>query len=473
MRDVALNLFWVNRFAMTMYEKRPTRWRDVPRARDDVFLPVLAPWQDGDARWTRCERASPTLPPAWDARGRGRIFGCCSTCSGTAHHASELPAIQPTVAELLADPTQLTFPLAPTTPTTRSYWLRRHRRLQRGRAELEALHRLGDGAAQPVPVGPRATRLTPVGELQPTTTSWCFHPRNRDVDDSSDRARARRGHRRHPGASPRRRSDQAADPALPAGRRARAVQGAAARSRRWPSSRARRSCTNEDLIRNTAYSWSPMTAEEISEKTGIESRVYTARALEDIALQAAARGPGQAGRAPEEIGAVIFCSCTSTQLDAVGGDLAVRSAGHVPDALLVRHRRRLRRAALRAGRGDPAAAGGGPAGAAGLRREVLRQDRHRPAVADDLRRRRRGARGRRRAAAASSTDIEVLQTYASGPVSEVNSIIWPNPEFDNNITVYGPEVKALAGRYLTQMIDELRCQPDPDGARRPCWTAST
>ena len=61
------------------------------------------------------------------------------------------------------------------------------------------------------------------------------------------------------------------------------------------------------------------------------------------------------------------------------------------------------------------------------------------------------------------TDIEVLQTYASGPVSEVNSIIWPNPEFDNNITVYGPEVRSLAGRYLLQMIDELKNQPDPDG----------
>ena len=33
MRDVALNMFWVGRYAMTMYEKRPTRWRDVPRRR--------------------------------------------------------------------------------------------------------------------------------------------------------------------------------------------------------------------------------------------------------------------------------------------------------------------------------------------------------------------------------------------------------------------------------------------------------
>ena len=61
-------------------------------------------------------------------------------------------------------------------------------------------------------------------------------------------------------------------------------------------------------------------------------------------------------------------------------------------------------------------------------------------------------------------DIEFLQTYASGPASQVNSIIWPNPSFDNNITVYGPEVKALAGRYLVQMIDEIANLPDPDGA---------
>ena len=61
-------------------------------------------------------------------------------------------------------------------------------------------------------------------------------------------------------------------------------------------------------------------------------------------------------------------------------------------------------------------------------------------------------------------DIEVLQTYASGPVSEVNSIIWPNPEFDNDVTVWGPEVKALVRRYLIQMMEELQRLPSPDGA---------
>src|SRR5665647_3571813 len=48
MRDLALNLFWTNRFSMTLYEKRPTRWADVPRSRSDVFLPIVTPWADGD-----------------------------------------------------------------------------------------------------------------------------------------------------------------------------------------------------------------------------------------------------------------------------------------------------------------------------------------------------------------------------------------------------------------------------------------
>src|SRR5437762_11022548 len=70
LRDLASTLFWANRYGITLYEKRPTRWRDVPRFRDEVFLPVFkatdmsrseerrvgnectccsAPWQVGQA----------------------------------------------------------------------------------------------------------------------------------------------------------------------------------------------------------------------------------------------------------------------------------------------------------------------------------------------------------------------------------------------------------------------------------------
>ncbi len=73
------------------------------------------------------------------------------------------------------------------------------------------------------------------------------------------------------------------------------------------------------------------------------------------------------------------------------------------------------------------------------------------------------------AAEGEDTDIDLMNTYASGPVSQVNSIIWPNAAFDNNITVFGPEVKALAGRYLEQMITELGAQPDPLGEKANAW----
>ena len=74
MRDMALNLFWANRFSITMYDKRPTRWADVPRTRPDVFLPVLEPWPDGDAKVAAVQEAYPTLPAQWDAEVEDRIF---------------------------------------------------------------------------------------------------------------------------------------------------------------------------------------------------------------------------------------------------------------------------------------------------------------------------------------------------------------------------------------------------------------
>ena len=74
MRDVALNMFWVDRFAMTMYEKRPTRWRDVPRRRSDVFLPIVTPWEDGDQKVAAVKAAYGALPPTWDGEAEDRIF---------------------------------------------------------------------------------------------------------------------------------------------------------------------------------------------------------------------------------------------------------------------------------------------------------------------------------------------------------------------------------------------------------------
>ena len=82
LRDLALNLVWGNRYAMTMYEKRPTRWRDLPRRRDDVFLPVLTPWEQGERKVAAVANLG-RLTPTWDADAEERIFTSCSTSSGT------------------------------------------------------------------------------------------------------------------------------------------------------------------------------------------------------------------------------------------------------------------------------------------------------------------------------------------------------------------------------------------------------
>ena len=220
-------------------------------------------------------------------------------------------------------------------------------------------------------------------------------------------------------------------------------------------------CSNDDLIRNAAYNWSPMSADEIRDKTGIEQRRYTSLPLEELALQAAQAALVKARRGPEEIGAVLVCTCTSSRLipsvaTYVSGQLGIYQTHASYDVI--------------------AACAGMPYGLAEATR--LLQEVARPILlvcvekfSDKIGNVRpsrmifgdgAGALVVGVAAPGQAPDIDYLQTYASGPVSEVNSIIWPNPAFDNNITVYGPEVKALAGRYLAQMIDELASLPDPD-----------
>jgi 3-oxoacyl-(acyl-carrier-protein) synthase III len=221
-------------------------------------------------------------------------------------------------------------------------------------------------------------------------------------------------------------------------------------------------CGNEDLIRNTAYNWSPMSADEIAAKTGIEQRRYSSLPLEELALQAAEGALEKAGREPEEIGAVLVCTCTSSRLipslaTYLCGQLGMHQVYAAYDLI--------------------AACAGMPYGVADATR--LLQEVERPVLvvcAEKFSDKIGNVRTSRMifgdgaaamvigpAPEGSDGDVEVLKTYASGPASEVNSILWPNPEFDNNITVFGPQVKALAGRYLSQMISELEQLPAPDG----------
>jgi 3-oxoacyl-[acyl-carrier-protein] synthase-3 len=460
MRDLALNLFWTNRFAMTLYEKRPTRWSDVPRTRSDVFLPILTPWEDGDRKVAAVQRAYETLPPTWDRDVEDRIFAILFDVFGhRKHHAADLPTIKPTVAEMLSDPTNLTFRLASYDADFPIYGFTDIVDCAEEVAELEALRRWAMVLHNQYPWDRAQAELVEVGKLSDDDFVVVFHPRDQEVRHFLRRLRAGGTAR---SASQAREAVQPVDPYPPVN--VRTQFSVMPRIESLAVVHGDLVCTNEDLIRNAAYNWSPMTADEILEKTGIEQRRYTSYSLEEIALQAAKAALTHAGRGPEEIGAVLVCTCTSTRMIPsiatwISGQLGIFQT-HVSCDIV-------------------AACAGLPYGLSDATR--ILQEVRRPVLvlcvekfSDKIGNVRPSRMIFGDGAAAivvgvaphgEPSDIEYLQTYASGPASEVNSIIWPNPAFDNNITVFGPEVKALAGRYLVQMIDELKMLPDPDGVK--------
>jgi len=461
LRDLAMNLVWGNRYAMTMYEKRPTRWRDLPRGRDDVFLPLLTPWEQGERKVAAVAAAWTELPPAWDADAEDRIFTLLfDIFRHKRHHAAELPPVKPTVAEITSDPENLTFCFPTHDPDypTRSY--QEILDCTETVPELEPLHRLAMVLHNQYPWDLARTRLKEVGKIGDDDFVVAFVPRNHEVLEFIRRVKA--GRPAAPRPAPAAEAREPVEPFVPI-----VVREQFALMPRLESLavvKGEHVCTNEDVIRNAAYSWSPMTADDIQEKTGIEERLYTERRLEHISLQAARAALKGADRRPEEIGAVIFCSCTSTRLIPsvatwLSGQLGIFQTHGSFDLV--------------------AACAGFPYGLGEAVRLI--QEVKRPVLvvcAEKFSDKIGSVRPSRMifgdgasalvvapAAPGAAPDIEVVQIYASGPISQVNSIIWPNPEFDNNITVYGPEVKALVERYLVQMMGELRALAAPEAGR--------
>ena len=127
LRDLGLYLFWMNRYAMAMYEKRPTRWRDVPRNREDLFLPALTPWVDAERKVAAVETAYGQLPERWDGTVEDELFGMLfDLFRHKRHHASNLDAMKPTVAEALAIGSQRTIHLPAYDPDYPLFSVARH-----------------------------------------------------------------------------------------------------------------------------------------------------------------------------------------------------------------------------------------------------------------------------------------------------------------------------------------------------------
>jgi len=464
LRDLGQNLFWANRYTIPMYDRRPTRWRDLPKHRDDVFLAALTPWEDSERKVAAVEHAFRELPATWDADAEARIFDLLfDLFRNKLYHATELPPIKPTVAEFTGQPDALTWVMPAYDPDYPVFRTEDIVDAQEKIPELEALLRWAMVLHNQYPWDRSRTELRGPAGIGDDDFVVALYPRNRDVMDFINRVKRSAG----PGqAAASAGSDQAVAPAVPYPpvrvREAFAIQP---RLESLAIVRGEHVCDNADVIRNASFSWSPMSAEEIAAKTGIEQRRYTSREPEQLALHAARAAVAKSGRAREEIGAVLVSTCTSNRLIPsvacwLSGELGLLQTHASADLV--------------------AACAGLPYGMAEAIRQL--QEVQRPVLlvcvekfSDKIGsvRPSRMIFGDGAAAmvivpapAGATGDVEVVQTYASGPHSEVNSIIWPNPEFDNAITVYGPEVKSLVGRYLAQMLDELGAQPDPDDPGR-------
>jgi 3-oxoacyl-[acyl-carrier-protein] synthase-3 len=462
LRDLGQNLFWVNRYAITMFDKRPTRWRDLPKHREDVFLPVLTPWEDSGRKVAAVERAFRTLPATWDIETENRIFDLLfGVFSTRLHHATELPAIKPSVAEFTGQAGALTFVIPDHDPDYPVFSLEDIIDAHEDVPELEALMRWAMVLHNQYPWDRSRTVLRGPGQIDDDDFVVAFYPRNRDVMTFIKRVRGSDGDGKQATHADRHARVEVVAPARPYPpvqvREAFAVQP---KLEALAIVRGEHICSNDDVIRNTSFSWSPMSAAEISAKTGINQRRYTGLEPEQLALPAVRAALAKSGRAPEEIGAVLVSTCTSNRLiPSIGcwlsGELGLLQTHASADLV--------------------AACAGFPYGMAEAIRQL--QEVGRPVLlvcvekfSDKIGsvRTSRMIFGDGAAAmvigpapAGEPGDVEVVQTYASGPYTEVNSIIWPNAEFDNDITVYGPEVKSLVHRYLVQMLDELRRLPDP------------
>ena len=472
LRDLGQNLFWVNRYSITMFEKRPTRWRDVPKHRDDVFLPVLTPWEDSERKVAAVEGAFRALPATWDEDTEERVFGLLfDLFRNKLHHATELPAIKPTVAEFLDRPDALTFVMPEHDPDYPVFRTEEIFDADERVPELEALMRWAMVLHTQYPWDRSRTELRGPAEIGDDDFVVAFHPRNREVMAFIDRVKSTGATSQHPGSMSagvpaRREPMEAVAPVAPYPpvrvREAFAIQPKLAA---LAIVRGEFVCDNSDVIRNASFSWSPMTAGDIAAKTGIQQRRYTSREPEQLAIHAVSAALAKSGVAAEEIGAVLVSTCTSNRLIPsmacwLSGELGLLQTYTSADLV--------------------AACAGLPYGLAEAIRQL--QEVRRPVLlvcvekfSDKIGSSRpsrmifgdgAGAMVIVPAAPGTAGDVEVVQTYASGPRSEVNSIIWPNPEFDNDITVYGPEVKSLVQRYLAQMIEELGAQPDPDDPGR-------
>lgn len=174
-----------------MYDKQPMRWRDVPRTRDDVFVPLLEPWEGRAARSADVREAYARLPAKWDGTAENELFDMLFDCFSTKLYlAASLPPIKATIAEALATVGAKTTMLGNYNPDHYHYSVDDILDVSEKQAELEALRRWAMVLHNQQPWDRSQARLKPLAEMQDDDIVVLYYPKDRHVLDFINREKS-------------------------------------------------------------------------------------------------------------------------------------------------------------------------------------------------------------------------------------------------------------------------------------------
>ncbi len=443
--DCTRYLYWAHRYSLTLYNLRPCRWEDAPVGDPEARLPFTVPLDAARDTAGVVTGAFASIPPAWPGHTEQDVLDLLAEPLACVPYDAARLSPAPLCVEVAAeDPESVAMRVPRPSPLEARLHRRNVLELTDPVPELTALLRQA-GAIACEHVGRWGRlELKKIRELRASDFVLLAWPRSEHVARLLDDRPGRHG------------------PARASRPIERAVAGTA-HLRYSPSrgvtiaalaaAKGEVRVTNDDLIANAAWHWSPMSSADIFERTGILERRYTDGTLDDIAAEAALQVLRQSDEAATGIGAVVACTATNMQpmpsFAARIADLAglTRLAG-VWDVT-----------AACAGFPFGLAQAAGIVEQAGCGVLLVLADKYSDKVGTVRSSRMLFGDGAAALLLTPATDppgdIHLVQTYAGGTSTEVHAVVWPNAAFNNSVTVDAQGARSIVDRYMRQIVNDL------------------
>lgn len=444
LRDALRHLYWTQRYFLTVYRLRPCRWQDMPDGDPDVRIPLVARTEITDLAQVISE-AFGRLPAGWPGGTERRILALLEApLASLTYDAAALKVDLHRLEAARTDPAACALRVPSARPLDRlcqrSEILSTCDRVP----ELTALLRQAGVIAREHAGRWGRPEPTPVARLDAGDFVLLAWPRSDEVArllESTPPSDAAAETRRRPGVPRTGRPRLRFSPTHGV-----AICGLAA-------VKGEICASNEDVIANSAWNWSPINASEIYDRTGIRERRYSEHSLDDLIVDAAVRVLDQVPEHAGDIAAVVACSVTNSQpipslaariadrltLDPLAGvfDVAAACAGFpyglAHAARLVEHTRGSILLVLGEKLSDKV-------GTVRSSRMLFGDGAAALLLAPGLN---------------GDGDVELVETYAGGPSDQVHAVAWPNPAFSGHLTVDGPRARAIVERYLSRILSDL------------------